>query len=221
MGIQIQGYGGVVADVWGTGFRALKTHVMPHEHGSNGHYKKSLISGTMAAGLTANSNIWQLRWTHATKFCVVNQIVLDGVGGGTAFTAGFGNFRLFVSRSWTVDGSGGTSGTLTGDNGKARTSMATTLMGAIRISSTAALTAGTKTNDTDSISSYTHSFAAAGNGQLIGTVLFGAYQGANVADGHHPIVLAQNEGLTMTATVPATGTWQFGITVHWAEVDAY
>jgi hypothetical protein len=37
----------------------------------------------------------------------------------------------------------------------------------------------------------------------------------------HPVLLAQNEGFVVRATVPATGTWQFGITVAWAEVTAY
>ena len=36
-----------------------------------------------------------------------------------------------------------------------------------------------------------------------------------------PLVLAQNEGFVIRATVPATGTWQFGCTVTWTELTAY
>jgi len=39
--------------------------------------------------------------------------------------------------------------------------------------------------------------------------------------GESPLVFAQNEGFVVRATVPATGTWQFGVTVAWTEVTAY
>jgi hypothetical protein len=35
------------------------------------------------------------------------------------------------------------------------------------------------------------------------------------------LLLAQNEGFVVRATVPATGTWQFGVTVVWTEVASY
>ena len=208
------------ADVGGTVFRALKVQPMPIDYGSLGAYRKSLISGTMAAGLAANSEIGQFRWADATRFCVTTRIVLDGLAGSaTAFTAGFAKVDLLPARSWSADGSGGTAGTITGNNGKLRTTgMGTTLLGAMRIASTAALTAGTKTLDTDAIGQFTFS---------IGTVVSTIYAGQVVlfgedgAVGMMPVVLAQNEGFVLRATVPATGTWQFGYTVAWTEVTSY
>jgi hypothetical protein len=37
----------------------------------------------------------------------------------------------------------------------------------------------------------------------------------------HPIVLAQNEGIAVRATMPATGTWSASVLMKWAEVTAY
>jgi hypothetical protein len=39
--------------------------------------------------------------------------------------------------------------------------------------------------------------------------------------GEHPLILAQNEGIVIQATVPATGTWQFGVKIDWTEITAY
>lgn len=218
MAIQVQGNGGVVADVGGTGFRAVKIQQMPVEYGALGSYRKSLLSGTMAAGLGADSEVFQFRWTNATNLCLIRSVFCDGlVGSATAFTAGFGNLKLIPARSWTADGSGGTAGTISGNNGKLRTSMGTNLIGAVRIASTGALTAGTKTLDTNPIGQLSLTFGTVASVIYTGKVtLFGEDISAN-----HPLILAQNEGFVITAVVPATGTWQVGFTVDWVEVASY
>lgn len=219
MAIQLQGNGGTVAEVDGTNYRAIRTTLRPFDYGALGSYRISQISGTMAAGLAANSEIVQFRWSDATRLCVVTSVTLDGLNGSaTAFTAGFGNVQMLVARSWTADGSGGTAATITGNNGKARTSMGTTLLGSTRISSTAALTAGTKTLDTQAVGQVTLSFGTTASVNYIGMPidLFHADPG-----GEHPLILAQNEGFILRATVPATGTWQFGATITWTELTAY
>ena len=43
----------------------------------------------------------------------------------------------------------------------------------------------------------------------------------DVASGEHPIVLATNEGGSIRATVPATGTWAASFLVKWAELTAF
>ena len=58
------------------------------------------------------------------------------------------------------------------------------------------------------------------NGQIIapGTLLWQA----EVADGEHPLILAQNEGFSIrSVAVPATGTWTAAIDVQWAEMSSY
>lgn len=218
MGIQIQGFGGTIADVGGSAFRALKIQQMPLDYGTLGSYRKSLLSGTMAAGLAANASVWQWRWSDATRLGIVRRLTVDGMGGSaTAFTAGFGKFDVLPARSFTGNGSGGTVGTFTGNNGKLRTAMGTTLVGDIRISSTAALTAGTWTLDTDPIGQYSFTIGTTISAQYLNQA---ALLGEDVGP-EHPFVAAQNEGLNLRATVPATGTWQFGVTCAWAEVAAF
>jgi hypothetical protein len=39
--------------------------------------------------------------------------------------------------------------------------------------------------------------------------------------GEHPLVLAQNEGFVIQATVPATGVWFFAVKVDWVEIATY
>jgi hypothetical protein len=218
MAIQVQGNTGVVAEVDGTVYRAMRTTLRPIDPGAYGSYRLSLLSGTMAAGLAANAEIFQFRWSDATRLCVVSSVTFDGLSGSaTAFAAGFGKVDLVVARSWTADGSGGSAATLTGNNQKRRTSMGTTLVGAARISSTAALTAGTKTLDTQAIGQYSAAFGTGTSVQWIPqTQLFHQVGGVE-----SPLILAQNEGLVVRATVPATGTWQFGVTICWTEVESY
>jgi hypothetical protein len=218
MAIQLQGNAGTVAEVDGSVYRALRTTLRPIDYGSFGSFRLSGLSGTMAAGLTANSEVFQFRWTDATRLCIVTSVLWDGLSGSaTAFTAGFAQVNMTVARSWSADGSGGTTLTPTGNAQKMRSSMATSLVGAARVSSTAALTAGTKTLDAQPIGQYSATIGTGTSTQWIPQF-----------DLHHcdpggesPLILAASEGFVIRATVPATGTWQFGVTVCWTEVSAY
>lgn len=218
MAIQIQGYSGLVQEVDGANHRALKVTTRPIDHGTNGAYRMSAVSGTMAAGLAANSEVFQFRWTDATKLCVVTSVCIDGVAGSaTVFAAGFGKLDLAVCRAWTAVGTGGTALNTTGNNGKVRTSMATSIVNDIRVASTAALGAGTKTTDAVPVGQCV--FA-------VGTTASVTYVSHNdlfelAGEAEPPLVLASQEGFVIRATVPATGTWQFGVTVGWVEVNAY
>jgi len=220
MAIQVQGNSGTVVEVDGTTFRALRVTSRPVEYGALGLYRIAMLSGTMAAGMAAASEIFQARWTSATNLALIWGMSFDGFGSATAFTAGFGNMSMTIARSWSADGSGGTPATLTGNNQKLRTSMGTSLMGAIRVSTTGALGAGTKTLDAQPIAQVALSINAVANTQYLppATVVYGNLEaGGNPT----PVVLAQNEGVVVRATVPATGTWQFGVTMSWAEVTSY
>lgn len=183
-----------------------------------GSYSASALSGTIAAGMSANQDILQARWTSTTHLAVVTDIINDGLAGSaTAFTAGFGMVAAHVARGYTADGSGGTALTLTGNNQKLRTAMPTLGM-TIRVASTGALTTGTRTLDANPIGRNAITFGTVASVIYIapGTPLF-------TADGTftHPIVLAAEEGIVIKATVPATGTWQAGFTIKWMEVDLY
>ena len=219
MGFIITGNGGVNAEVDGTAYRAIRVTNRSPDYGALGQYRASHLSGTMAAGLAANAEIFQFRWTDATRFAIIHAVTLDGLAGSaTAFTAGFAKVECYIARSWSADGGGGTAMTITGNNQKLRTSMGTTLAGAIRGSATAACTAGTKTLDSQPIGLFPFSIGTVANVIYVpqGVSLFNEQEG-NCG----PVILAQNEGVVCRATVPATGTWQFGVTIYWSEVTAY
>jgi hypothetical protein len=178
-----------------------------------GSYQCALQSGVMAAGLAANSPVWSCRYA-GSNLCLVEKVILDGVGSITGFTAGSALFRLFVTRSYTVFDTLATAATLTGNNCKLRTSFATTGMGNIAIASTATGTHGTGTNDAQPCGAVANSFSATAGSSIAEATL---YDGYSIG---YPIVLAANEGLELTASVPATGTWTFGISLKWSEVTS-
>lgn len=195
--------------------------LVPNYYLLQGSYAKTLSSGTMAAGLGAAAPVFSLRYTPTVtgSIAVIKRVTLTASAGGTAFTAGTAQFSLFAARAFTASDSGGTAATLTGNNGKLRTSFATTSMGDIRIASTATLTAGTRTLDTDALAGFlvfvpptSTNYALVAPNSLL-------FDPKNAGD--TPLMLANNEGFVVEATVPATGTWDFSIFVEWDEYSQY
>jgi hypothetical protein len=221
--IQIQGNGGVVADSDGPAFRSLRVTTRPLDYGALGQYRVVMWANPiMAAGLGGGSDIYQARWTATPQLAVIWGVSLDGFFASTGFTAGFCNLTLTVARSWTVAGGGGTLATLTGNNQKLRTSMGTSLMGYIRnATGSSTLTNGTRTLDAQPVGQVCFSVGTAANTNYQLQRFF--YGASTLEDGGNPapIVLAQNEGIVIRATVPATGTWGYGVTLVWSEVTAY
>lgn len=202
----------------------LRVQIRPPAFGALGAYSKTLTTGSIVATGSANAVIWSMRWTDGTRLAVVERVRVAAVVISTITAAVPYNLALFASRSYTVSPttSIGTTGTLSGNNAKRRTSMGTTLLGGIWSLGTAAagLTGQTFTNDTDALA------AISGNsGTVVGTQFFGPNP-ANLWDDNvdsHPIILAQNEGLTIQAPLagPATGTFQVVVAVDWMEVALY
>jgi hypothetical protein len=227
MAIQIQGACGDIIEVDGTTYRTVKVTLRPVDYGTLGQYRISMQSGTIAAGMAAFAPIFQARWTDTPEIALVWGLSIDGLSGGTAaFTAGIGYIGMQIVRAWTVDGSGGTPATLTGNNQALRSSMSPSLFGAhgtgaIRIANTAALSAGTATTDTQGVGQvYFAVGTAASVNYLSQYCMYGSSameEGGNPA----PIVLFQNEGVNLVASVPATGTWKFGVSLDWSEVRSY
>lgn len=224
MAVQVQGSGGTVAEVQGTTFRALSVSSKPLEYTTFGHYRYGGFTGILPAALTANSEIFQFRWADASRFAVIQRIKLSACVSTTFFAAGVPvQLDLIKSTGWTVQGTGGT-GVTAGATMKKRTTMGSSLLtaGDVRIATTAALGAGTKTLEANSVGAVAAPgpITASLNGQIIapGTVIYDAD-----SDGSgHPFVLVSNEGLSLrSVAVPATGTWTVGIEIIWAEVAAY
>lgn len=233
-GLQVQGAGGSVQEVGA--FAAKGAHVIakPQDYGALGHYRALLTTGTMAAGMAANGEILQMRWVDATRICVIQHIEISEFRNiTTAFAAGPYNFQLIRSTGWSIDGTGGAVPTLTDPQMQLRAAAmgATLFSTGFRLATTAALGAGTKTLDTlpmaglygnvGSTPAIAEFFIPKGGG-VTGTGGEGAKMySPDLASGEHPIVLVANEGISVRATVPATGTWIASILVKWAELAAY
>ena len=219
MAIQIQGNGGVVAEVGGTSYRALRVENRPLDAGAFGHYR---LSTTVALVVTQalNGTLFSFRWGDATRLCAVNYIRLEVQQTAAATATIAPAFEVFVARSFSASDSAGTALTLTGNSFKKRTSFGSTLVTDIRKAAVAAgLTAGTRTLDGDAI-------MQVGTIQTITNVNTTTYtKQIDFTDGtDHPLVLAQNEGFIVrgpTVVFGAAGTANLIVDVGWTELTAY
>ena len=224
MAFAIIGNGGVIAEVDGTAFRGLRTTPRPTDHGALGHYSYGGFSGIIPAALAANSEIFQFRWTDPTRFSLIRRVRFHAAVSTTFFSAGVPvQIDLVKATAWSAAGTGGTRVTPAA-NMKMRTSMGGSLVAAgdIAIATTAALGAGTKTLESNSLAAIMAAgpITASLNGQIFptDTILYDA----PIGDGQHPLILAQNEGFVVrSVNVPATGTWQFSISVDYGELTGF
>lgn len=219
MAIQIQGNGGVITEVDGTTFRALRTVSKPLDHGSLGHYRLSTTIALTAAQ-AANGTLFSFRWGDATRFCVPSFIRLELIQTAAQTATIMPSFQMFIARSFSVSDSIGTALSLTGNAFKKRANMGTTLVSDIRKSTAAAgLTVGTRTLDLDPMMEM-------GSVQTITTANNTTYiKSMDLTNsGIHPLVLSQNEGIIIkgpTVAFGAAGTANLIIGIEWAEVSQY
>jgi hypothetical protein len=219
MGIQIIGSGATIQEVEAAS-KAARVVVFPQDPISLGYYAIGIDNGTtvMTAGLAASSPIVSFRWGNS-NLCLLRSIKFNLYTMTTAFAAGRLDIAAFFARSFTASDTGGATATITGSNAKKRTSFGTTLLTELRFSTTATLTAGTRTLDTQPFARLSvNGLVTAANGNVIpmGTVLW-QRDGAD----EYPIVLAQNEGIVIQATVPATGTWFYSCNMEWMEIASF
>lgn len=178
-------------------------------------FKIAQATGILPANLTAASEIYQFRWTSTATRARILGVQFSAAVDTTAFTAGAAIFDMTVARAWTADGSGGTAATLANDS-KLRTSQLPSRGAGSRIATTAALGAGTKTLDTQPMGVLIGGASAVAGSQIIVPSDFYIDEATSYGV---PLVLANQEGFVIRASVPGTGTWKAGVTVFWAEVD--
>jgi hypothetical protein len=199
--------------------KAARVTLRPEDFGALGIYSLAPSNGAtaMAAGLAAASPIFSFRWGNATNLALIKRVVLSAGNGVTAFAAGIAKFDLIAARSFSVSDTGGVAVVPSGNQNKLRTSnMGTSLLTDARISQTATLTAGTRTLDANALASIT-----AGIPNTAGATIINPFAMIDQRPGEHPLVLAQNEGFVIQATVPATGVWFFSVKVDWVEIATY
>lgn len=183
-------------------------------------YAISAVTSALAAATAGE--ILQFRWVDATNLRRIRilAVTMSAIVGATAFTAGPVTFSMSIARAWTGAGTGGTALTLTGNEAKLRTTENTNLVGAageIRVATTAALGAGTKTLATNPTASILGGAGAAASTIIPpGSALWQDF----VTPYGQPIVLAHQEGLSIACTaLPATGSAQAAFNIFWAEAD--
>jgi hypothetical protein len=198
--------------------KAARVTLRPEDFGGLGIYSVGGVSGLMAAGLAGASRIFSFRWGDTTRLALVKRVTFSAGNDSTAFTAGTCLFNMFRAQSFTVSDTVGTSLVPTVNQNKLRTTgMGSSLLTSARIATTLAVSGGTiTTTDAQPVGALCCSVPnVAGSAMLSPWPLFEAMPG------EHPLVLAQDEGFLIQATVPATGTWKFSVRVDWTEIAAY
>ena len=235
MAIQIQGAGGSIVEAGAFAAEGLHVVLKPQDYGALGHYRAVLTTGTIAAGMGALGELVQMRWVNATQFCLIFEVaILEFYNVATAWTSGRFLFDVIRSTAWSVDGTGGNVVSVADPQLQLRaaTMGASLFSTGFRLATTAALGAGTKTLDTLPMgATYGRVDAVAvkhhiPQSNVVATASPAAGPGIelmhpDIGAGEHPLVLAVNEGISIRATVPATGTWAASFLVKWAELAAF
>lgn len=215
MAIQTQGTTGNVMEV-DTVFKAARMSLRPAE--VLGWYSIGAQSG-LITGVAANGALFSFRNLAA------NPIIVRRIGVGFTCTVGFTgaqvlDWGLNIARAFSASDTGGTAIAVTGSNTKHRTSLATPTSIDCRIATTGALTAGTKTLDTNTVAQV-GAFAAA---STVGVMVQAAPNNLLSHDaGDYPLVLAQNEGFNILnlAAMGAAGVGKFYVNMEFAEAASY
>jgi hypothetical protein len=194
---------------------AARVVPMPADPGALGSYRKAMRSGTIAAGVANTAPLFSFRYGGA-NLCIIKKIILS-VAFSTAFAPGFFALDGFVARAFTANDTGGTAGTLTGNNAKLRTSYGVTGVSDFRIATTGLLGAGTRTLDTDPFATTTFTANVLPAGSTTNPSTSMPFDFHRATGGEETLTLVTNEGFVIIPNVPATGTWQLGVDVTWLE----
>lgn len=214
MAIQVQGNSGVVAEIDST--RRPQRVVIEPNGGSEvlGHYIIGEASGIVATPAAA-AEVFQFRNSHASNLVIVERLVVSMANAAAVTAAQEFGFDVIGASGWSGQGTGGTA---LDTRPKRRRSLTNSSMtaGDIRIATTAALGAGTKTLDTVRLATgpgpSTNAIGAAG------PVVYMPED-----DIRYPFaILANNEGFVVRNLVTyATGSARFHVRVYWREATSY
>lgn len=216
--------GGVSTEVLGVGLEAAKpAHITPKPipYGSLGHYRiarRYALINVQAAGavLVAVRNV-------AVNPIILTKLYLRLVQLSNPTAAIEVRISATIARGYTVsDSTNGTALTLTGNNTKKRTSMATCGLEIRETAAAAGATGGTKTADNDPFMLMSLWELATLPTGVPAPEAVRDYE-PNIDDGDHPYIFAQNEGFVIKNDV-VLGAAAAGILYYeigWAEVTTY
>lgn len=197
--------------------------------GTLGCYNIVMSTGAIVATGSASAVIGTLRWTNATKLCLIERVKVSAYVASTITTSVAYDLALFFSTSYSVSPTTSiTAATLTSRNCKRRTSMGATLLGSDVGAGFWALTtvAAGITGQTQTLDAQPLARISGTTGTVTGTQIFGLapqYLWSPRDAGDYPLILAQNEGINIVAPLagPATGTFNVVISLDWMEVSLY
>jgi hypothetical protein len=199
---------------------AIRMSGRPLDVGTRGAYSAAFVTGVLPAALGANSEIFQWRFQSVAGFlCLLRSVKISAAVSTTAFAAGVPiGLAMTLATGWTVAGTGGTGITWGANDGKKRSDFATTILtaGDVRIATTAALGAGTKT---------LHAVNARHIIGQVGAVITSIIPPATTlwlrdTFDEYPFLFEHQEGFVIRSVeVPATGTWKCAVEIEWAEID--
>jgi len=177
-------------------------------------YRLAGISGALT-GAGAASTVFSFRWGSVLMNCLITRFNWWWFTSTAFTTAQIVDNALYVARGFSGSDSGGTDLTPATNDNKKKTASQTSLVTSIRISSTAALTAGTRTLDGKSM-------AAAGQySNAVGVQLSpgAAYFNFDLNE-EGPIFLAQNEGIVLQnlTAMGAAGVIKLYVDMAWLEI---
>jgi hypothetical protein len=189
----------------------------PLDYGVGGIYKhRARTTVDLAAGLAAASPIYSFLWSSTVLTALIFRINLTAWTTGVGFTAGNARFSLYGARPFTAQDTG-TAINFAGNNAKMASGMAASIASIVYANTGAAMAPGTRTLDADALEAANVSAPTTPN-TLFSTAPLSLLDRRN---GEQPLLLAASEGFVIQATVPATGTWQFGLSLEWAEVTKF
>lgn len=177
-------------------------------------YSISLRSGALTV-VAADGPVWSMQWTSTSLICVVKSILIS-IGVTTAYTtAQVTRYGLYFARAFTVADTGGAAATLTTNNGKLDTRYPTTALADLRMCTTGAITAGTRTLDAQSLR------VAQFTTNALASVSDDEWQ-FGLTPSRQELILRQNEGLVINnlTLMGAAGVVLLAVTVEWAEVPS-
>jgi hypothetical protein len=198
----------------------VMAQLSPVDYGAGGSYHRTSKSGKMSANAAASSPIYSFQWPSVTSLALIRRIRLSAWSVDVGFVAGLLTFDLVTARAFTAQMAGGTQANLGGNSGKLRTSMGSSQANVV-YANTAPLTGGTFTPDPGPGTTDTWATEVGANPYTLITPGPMPVKLFEKAQGEMPLLLAQNEGFIVEATVPQNGTWSFTLTSEWEEVSNY
>jgi hypothetical protein len=202
----------------------MLSRLYPVDYGAGGSFQIAVQSAVMNAGLGLASPIYSFRWAVAPQtppnvsLAVIRRVSIAAQTAGTAgFAPGLATFSMYVALAFTAPDAGGIAVPLSGNEGKLRTSMASTLA-QIECAQNQSLIPGTRTLDANPVGVFSIVAPTSIFTQFMTVPPMKLFE---KPQGEHPLVLAQNEGFVIHASVPATGTWTFTVNAEWDEVPIF